>query len=399
MVADSKENLSAPQALGRAVSHTGGFSRRKAASAKGECTAFWTREKIAALLDEDSEVEAVPLGRGGRALPPPPMVPQMRPEAGRVTISQDKVRDYPSGLPQSPDVTFTGTPDDPELQKMLRELRSNQSESGAPRAEPRGAHGVRPPGGTDVQDSWSGRAERVEVPQGRPRKDDRGALPIPPPDSKTPIVSMGRAPMARAQPAPIRAPVKQIPWLAISVGLGSVVIAFALIVVAAIVYMVKNPDFGRFTNTEAPVEIMPVELELPPVVDTGTPPPAKAKRKRQSKRRSRTKSTGSVRNTPSSARSARPTPPTARNAPPAATPAPSTPEGGFVVRFRSMGAEARLACGDGQTATFVGTARRQFQSVTTCRVTIDGAVGAIQVRREATVVCTADAGTVSCRGA
>jgi hypothetical protein len=64
-----------------------------------------------------------------------------------------------------------------------------------------------------------------------------------------------------------------------------------------------------------------------------------------------------------------------------------------------MGVEARLTCGDGQSLAFVGTARRAFTDVTTCRVSIGDAVGAVQVRRDSTVICTKVGATVNCVGA
>jgi hypothetical protein len=198
------EDLSGPQPLGRAVSHTGGFSRRQAASAKGQCTAFWTREKIAALLDEEGDPEVAPLGRGGRALPPPPTVPPVAPERGMISSSSDKVREYPVGVPMSPDVTITGQPDDPELQRVLRAIRSNNPlPSRDPGPEPGGAHGVRPPTIESAGESWSGATRTRDglessagaaplpgtVDVAQPSRDGPPAPPLPAP----PLISTGRA--------------------------------------------------------------------------------------------------------------------------------------------------------------------------------------------------------------
>ena len=50
-----EDALESPQSLGKVFNQTGQFSRRQAASSKGECTAFWSREKISAMLDEGED--------------------------------------------------------------------------------------------------------------------------------------------------------------------------------------------------------------------------------------------------------------------------------------------------------------------------------------------------------
>ena len=82
-----------------------------------------------------------------------------------------------------------------------------------------------------------------------------------------------------------------------------------------------------------------------------------------------------------------------------AKPAPAPlPTGEFDVAFRAMGAEAEFVCGDGQSGRFIGMTRRKFSDVTTCRVTIDGKVGAVQVKRESTVSCSVSGAAVVCTG-
>ena len=82
-----------------------------------------------------------------------------------------------------------------------------------------------------------------------------------------------------------------------------------------------------------------------------------------------------------------------------AKPAPAPlPTGEFDVAFRAMGAEAEFVCGDGQSGRFIGMTRRKFSDVTTCRITIDGKVGAVQVKRESTVSCSVSGAAVVCTG-
>jgi len=69
-----------------------------------------------------------------------------------------------------------------------------------------------------------------------------------------------------------------------------------------------------------------------------------------------------------------------------------------MVTFRTGGAETELVCGDGQVGRFVGVTRQKFSDITTCRVTIDGKMGAIQVKRESTISCSPRDSAVVCTG-
>lgn len=83
-----------------------------------------------------------------------------------------------------------------------------------------------------------------------------------------------------------------------------------------------------------------------------------------------------------------------------AKPAPAPlPTGEFDVSFRAMGAEAEFVCGDGQSGRFIGMTRRKFSDVTTCKMTIDGKVGAVQVTKKSTVSCSVSGAAVLCTGA
>ena len=94
-------------------------------------------------------------------------------------------------------------------------------------------------------------------------------------------------------------------------------------------------------------------------------------------------------------------------APAAATPA-STPAAApastatstttFPVKFTAPGREGKVRCGDGQTVSFSGATTLSFGGTTTCLVQIDQGRGAVQVTRSTTVTCTEDAGKVVCAG-
>ena len=83
---DEEEDLGGPQSLGSPIAGAAAMKLRKAASAKGESTAFWSRDRIAELLqedeDEDKPVHArfVP-GAPSRTQNPRPASPLDAPEA------------------------------------------------------------------------------------------------------------------------------------------------------------------------------------------------------------------------------------------------------------------------------------------------------------------------------
>jgi len=71
--------------------------------------------------------------------------------------------------------------------------------------------------------------------------------------------------------------------------------------------------------------------------------------------------------------------------------------GEYTVRFLAQGQEAQLECFDGRDKVeFINATRQTFTGVVTCRVHVDGAMGVVQVRQEGTVACVAAGGKVSC---
>jgi len=341
--ASVEEVLEGAQELGRVFNKTGQYSRRQTASAKGECTAFWSKEKISAMLDDGEdqlagsqmfqrrELEQHLSGEPSDFIAPQAVIrsPQPpRPSPGEA---------YPDEAPWSPDSTMTGNPNDAELKTALADLRAQASGSA-------------------------------------PRSPTPAAAPLPPgaPIASGPIAASPRTPVS---PPPVRPPAgKPFPWLAVVLGVVGMGMMFTMLAVAGVVYY--------YMDKKAEVQPAPVEVvEEPPTVQPEPEPePVEVKKPRKKRRAS-----------PQSARAA------PRRAPSPPTPAP--PTGTYEVSFRSMGAEAQFVCGDGQSGRFVGVTRRKFTDVTTCRITIDAAIGAVQVRQAAVVTCAKAGTAVTCTGA
>jgi hypothetical protein len=329
-----EEVLEGAQELGQVFNKTGQYSRRRTASAKGECTAFWSREKISAMLDEGEDQLA-----GSQMFQRRDLEQRLSEDSADFISPQAVIRSpqpqrpvpgeaYPDEVPWSPDSTMTGNPNDAELKTALAGLRA-QAASSVPE----------PPPALSVASS--------------------PGSPVVAAHPRTPVSS-----------PPVRAPAgKPFPWLAVvlvAVGMG---MFFTILGVAGVIYY--------YMDKQEAAPVAPVELvEEPPSIEPEPDPAPEVKVKKP--RRTR-----------------RAAPPTPRPSTPAA---PVVPRGNYDVTFRSMGAEAQFVCGDGQSGRFVGVTRRQFSDVTTCRITIDDAVGAVQVRRASIVNCSKAGTAVACTG-
>jgi hypothetical protein len=335
-----EEVLEGAQELGRVFNKTGQYSRRRTASAKGECTAFWSREKISAMLDDGEDQLA-----GSQMFQRRDLEQRLSEDSADFIAPQAVIRSpqpqrpapgeaYPDEVPWSPDSTMTGNPNDAELKTALAGLRS-QAASSLPDSPP---------------------AVSVASIPGSPVVAAHPRTPVSPPPSRAPAG-------------------KSFPWLAVvlvAVGMGMI---FTLLGVAGVIYYYMDKQEAA---PAAPAELVQeppsVEPEAEPI------PEVKVKKPRRTRR---------------AARPARAAPPTPR---PSTPPAPVAPMGTYQVTFRSMGAEAQFVCGDGQSGRFVGVTRRQFSDVTTCRITIDDADGAVQVRRASIVNCSKAGTAVACTG-
>ena len=165
--------------------------------------------------------------------------------------------------------------------------------------------------------------------------------------------------------APIQAePERIIPWMAISLGIGGVAIAIAIAVLAAVLYQ---------TRSESPPQPAVSSAQLDTAAPVQAEQPSKAKKKDRKDRKDRKDKKSQKRDKKSEA-------------------SKTAPTGTFVVKFKSPDAETRLECGDGQRVNFIGTTRVTFQSVTTCRVMVGDAQGAVVVREPSQFVCGTNAG-------
>jgi hypothetical protein len=364
-----EEDLSGPKSLGRAVSQTGAFSRRQAGRAKGECTAFWSKEKILAMLDESDSVQSsAPRPRDSRrSLPTPPMVPPVVPEGSSVPRSMDQ---YPSGMPDLPDATITGKPADEALQKVIAQFKSDQG-IGDPTGG--GAHGVIPP---------------AAAPEPSP-------LPPAAPVATAPVISgpvagPGRAagsPPPPIPPSPAK-PERTIPWLPIVLGLGGLAMMVIIVALALVIYQLKSSE----VSTEAFSGVSALDSAAAAAKEDAKQrnKAAKPKNKRSSRQeRKERRAREAKRKKAKKGKKAKEGKQKAASS--------RTGTGTYVVKFKSPGVRARLECGDGQKIEFLGTARVTFESVTTCRVIIAGAQGAVVVREPAQFSCGARSGRAFCR--
>jgi len=218
----------------------------------------------------------------------------------------------------------------------------------------------------DVEDS-KGQAEHPTTPPIKPTASTEGAA-----SGSTSPVARAAQPSTSSPISERSAPKKPFPWLIVVIGAVGMGLIIGMLALAAAIYFSINDDKS--------VESKPaVEVEA-----TETKPPSKAKAKPPKKLPKKTAPKATSPRKPKSA----PKPP----------PEP-IPTSDFDVSFRSMGSEAQLVCGDGQSGRFVGTTRRKFSDVTTCRITIDGKNGAVQVKRKSTVSCRVEGAAVVCSGA
>ena len=146
--------------------------------------------------------------------------------------------------------------------------------------------------------------------------------------------------------------------------------------VAGLAYLYM--DKAKSVENASPTQAETQEAEQPEVESAPEPKP-KPKRRSTRKATPKKRTTREIKKAPSSA-------------------TPALPSGDFEVTFISMTAKASILCGDGQSGSFVGRTRRKFSSITTCRVDIGDAKGAIQVRGPGTMTCSVVGADVRCVG-
>jgi hypothetical protein len=359
------------------MSATSALKIRKAASAKGESTAFWSRDKIKAMLAEEEDE---------------PVRARFDPMAGRPQSKPSRPPE--TELPPFPDTTYSGA-------------------VGAP--APRPVNLVPPP---------------LVPRQGPPPPPPAPSRP-PPPAPDSPQITAGRPPDSLPELPPEPAPSNG--------GAIKVVIAFAALGLLLCGGGGLMAGGWYFWNSQEDVEVAPVkalpeeaeaprgeaveEKGAPPVEGEATaagdeaaepeapaakaaaspPPPEEAPKKESPKKEASPEPRKESPRDSSTSRSGTATSPTPKETPPKTSRPPKAdsspaPKGGFDVKFTMMGQRAELVCGDGQRSEFVGALRLHFDSVTTCMVKTASSRAAVTVSAPGSVSCTDSSGSVVCSG-
>ena len=448
------EDLGGPEVLASPVSQGQAFSMRKAASAKGESTAFWTRDRIAEMLaDDDEDDEPVRErfqpgeGRGRGTLPPPPPPPTPTPPAA------PRSRSAPPSVPPFPDATMEGQPAFVRRDAPPPNLYAASHDA----PEPASAQPPRPP----VMGARSG-SQPPSIP---PRPATTGPSPVPSPPAPVaaaprpsgpgatrpdgfPVPGSGAAVAPYAVPgaattgaSPADETAGNGSRLKVFIAVGAALVFLCgggAATVAAVAYTMNREDPAEAEAPRPAATPAPAAPAKDAAEDTGTetaPAPATRKSKKSTTRSGSAKSTSSrssssrssstrSSSTPKSSSRSSSTPKSSTRrtssrsgtasresrskATPAPTPAPTpTPApapapaaGGFpaTVKWVHHGVETTLECSPGGRKVFVGTMRMEIEDVTTCRVQTETGRTALQLKGGGTVTCSESAGRLGCSG-
>lgn len=401
------KNLSGPLPKGA----TGAFKKdnRQAPSAKGESTAMWSKEKIAALMqaeDDESEEQAPPAkpARGGR---------------GGGGYAQDEDLGGPAPVnnkPKAPAGGFSSADDDFFNDEPAKPPRSPVSQG--PVAQ-----------GPVAQSPFA----QGPVAQGPVARGPAITGP-------TPNDGGGDEDEAPASGSKLK-------WVVIG-AVGLFVACLGVIGVGGgAYYAYTNGMIGGGAETpeevEAPAEVVeepteapaeepktktdkkgdtaapapeeaekPAEVEAPPPPPPKTEPPktetpkaepAKTPPKTTSTTTTSSGSTGSTGSKASTGSSGRrdTTTTTTTTTPPKTTTssASSGGDGGKVeIKLAVMGSTSRasVSCGDGQSQKFSGTTRMVFDGAQSCRIEVDGKRGAFTAAKSGSVTCTVSGDLLNC---
>lgn len=405
-----EENLAGP------VSLTGYFkkgegqkeSARKAPSTKGESTAMWSREKLAAMFAEEDDDE--PVAPRSAAKPAP-----AKPQGESLAPARPVAQAMPPAPPKAP-----------------------------PAAPPTASPTTAP---FQAAETWS----PAKLNSSGDRATDVGApAAAPPPPAKAPakpqVVQPARSIQAgNASAAPVREPEDAEPKKGPNVMLIVGVVALLAVLVCAGVGLLggggyffmrqpgtagttdgieKPPDATAKTDasakTDAPAGTPAGEDPAATLAGSSSPaatspattspapaasskPPATAPPAASTTKPAATPSTTAA--TPSTTKpAATTTAPAATTTKPAVTTTTTAPTSTatstttYPVKFTAPGREGKVRCGDGQTAEFTGATTLNFSGTVTCLVQIGQGRGAVQVSRSSTVTCSEDSGKVSCSG-
>lgn len=402
-----EENLAGP------VSLTGYFkkgdpqkeSARKAPSTKGESTAMWSREKLAAMFAEEDDDEPVaqapskPAPKGeslaparpvAQAMPPaPPKAPPAAPPTASPKLAPYQAETWnPAKLNSSVDrATDVGPvpappppkpPAKPQVVQPSRGIQAGNAISAAPPREPEEAEPKKGPnvmlivgvvvvlavvvcGGVGLlggggyffmsQPGTATTSGPTDKPADVPAKTDAKADA----PADDPAATLAGAPDATTPgpPAAVAAPSAAAP--------------------AATTPPAATTAPAATTKPAATTAPAPAATTTKPATATSTTKPAAT-----------------------TAPAATTTKPAATTAAAPASTATSTTT--YPVKFTAPGREGKVRCGDGQTAEFSGATTLNFSGTVTCLVQIGQGRGAVQVSRSSTVTCSEDSGKVSCSG-
>ncbi|MCB9797401.1 MAG: hypothetical protein H6741_32325 [Alphaproteobacteria bacterium] len=428
------EDLGGPQALSAPVLQgLGGFQpQRTAPSSKGESTAFWSKDRIAAMLaEEDDESEEL--------LPPPvdrtrqarQLDTDGRPRPAAAPPEQlggPSPAGFGGGLPPAqpswgqaaPAASPWGNPAPPAPPPPLAELPAQDSPSEAffKSGDAMGQEPEPPP-------AWEPQAPQrySPPPQGPPPP-----MQAPPPQAGTPFAISGPTPDEVAANEPdIPRPGsggggkgKMVAIIAVVLILGCMGLSGAG---GALWYFTQGPGAAPADETPSDVVDEPREIEedppeprdsatpeAPPVEPPPEEPPPKADPPKTSgsSTGSSTKSSGGTTkssggSTGSSTKSSSPP----KKDPPATTPTtPSSSEGSALasgqsevrISFGSNADKVSLTCGDGQKRTFNGSTAMSFTGTVTCRVKQGKNMGVFTVTKSGAVTCSEDSRGINCSG-
>ncbi len=431
-----EEDLGGPRELGGPVSSGQAFKVRKAASAKGESTAFWSREKIAAMLaeDDDDDDDASPARGGAREA--------WSPAAPRRSSPPAPTSPPPPTPPEPMGVAAPPPPTPPTPPRAAPPVPS-----APPRAQPAPSVPEPPaPVAPPVAVASAGQADRR--PELAPGYTPTAVAGVGNAGGGTPFAVAGGAGPDLSPPAEDRrsgGSLKVV--LGVIAGLAVLCLGGGGIVGGAWYYLNKGKDQVEVTASDLAEQAQAVDDKAasddkedtgvvePAAGDAdkaaagdGEPAPSSSKSSSSksssskssssksssssstsgsstsssssksssssssSKSSSSSGSSGSTRSSSSSG-STRSSGSSSSSSSDATAAAP--PAGPFQVRFLVDG-EATLQCGDSQQATFAATGRMSFQGITTCRVLMGDAAGVVQLTQEATVRCSVSGDRVSC---
>ncbi|MCB9762219.1 MAG: hypothetical protein H6739_20635 [Alphaproteobacteria bacterium] len=436
------EDLGGPEAISGPLpaDFSGGFkNQRTAPSAKGESTAFWSREKIAALLaeEEDDDSEELPPAqnfREPRQIDAPQPSGRRRPAAppeedlgGPVAAqwSSPASTPEPPRLPQAPSPPAWEPPPPPPPEPIQREPVRTPPPYPPPRQEP--------PQRSASDDFFGDEGFDGHDEPTQPRDD------VPPPPDPRPQHFNIQGPTAAsyddpdaAQPDPDEKPSSSpLKWVAIGVA----VMVFGCLglggIGGAAYWFFSNQGTGDVVEPDPSDVVQPEDPTDQPKekVDTGTipeappdaPPPEPDPPKPPPKTTSSSGSSGSSGSSSSSGSGVRKTSSGSSGSSGSSSSGSSSSgsgssgssssgsSGSTGTTLASGRSEVKLSvtgtsdkvevnCGDGQSRRFSGSTRMVFEGIVTCRVQQGGSMGVFTVQKTSAFTCAVSGDTISCSG-